>query len=389
MAEAKEKAAKPGQAQEPTFQEKAKKFFAFLRGPQDIVGVDIGTYAVKLVKFNTQTGALECWGHLPLEFAAEATPEEKNAKTAKLIKDFVHAKQLHSVTAATSVSGTSVIVRYGKFPAQAKEDLAKTIPTEAEPLIPFDIKEAILSFYVLGEVEEEGSMLADVVLAASKRDIVQQHVDVLKMAGLPPHIVDVDAFSLENLHASMAPPEGEPGGALYLNIGHQVTNLSIIESPGVTRVARDVFIAGLSFTRGCQKALQGDAAAAEAAKRKHGILATAEEKEQALSEGNREALAVSQALSKAADELLKEVHRSVDYYLSQGTERSIARVVLTGGSANLKGLAPYMSNELKVPVEVLNPFAFLPDKGAAVEAEALPALAVATGLALRKLKDWL
>lgn len=367
-----------------------KKIGALVMGPQSILGVDLGSHSVKLAWFTPGPGdslTLAAHGVLPVEVAADATPEDRATQVSKLIRDFVHEHHIQHVAAATSVSGTSVIVRYGKFPSMPKADMAKALPTEAEPLIPFDIKEAILSFYVLGEVEEEGAKRADVVLAAAKRDIIQNRIDVLRHAGLPPAIVDVDAFALENVHEKTA-PAGEAGGTLYLNIGNTVTNLSIVESPAVTRVARDVFVAGTGFTKACQKALQGDLAAADQAKRSLGILVSAEEKEAALTEGNTQALGVSQALSKVADELLKEVHRSVDYYLSQGAERSISRVVLSGGSANIKGLTHYMAQELKVPVEVLNPFAFLPDQGAAVAPEARPQLAVAVGLALRRMKDW-
>lgn len=368
-----------------------KKGAAMLMGPQSILGVDLGSHSIKLAWFMPgEKDALElkAFGVLPIDAPADATPEDKNAHIAKQIYGFVHEHHIQHVAAATSVSGTSVIVRYGKFPAMPKADMAKALPTEAEPLIPFDIKEAVLSFFVLGEVEEEGVKRADVVLAAAKRDIIQSRIEVLKKAGLPPAIVDIDAFALENVHDKTA-PAGETGGTLYLNIGNQLTNLSIVESPAVTRVARDVFIAGTGFTKACQKALQGDPAAADAAKKSFGILVTPEEKEAALTEGNTQALGVSQALSKVADELLKEVHRSVDYYLSQGAERSISRVVLAGGSANIKGLTNYMAQELKVPVEILNPFSFLPDQGAAVPAELKPQLAVAVGLALRQMKDWI
>ncbi|HOX00466.1 MAG TPA: SDR family oxidoreductase, partial [Deltaproteobacteria bacterium] len=82
----------------------------------------------------------------------------------------------------------------------------------------------------------------------------------------------------------------------YLNLGHMVTNLSIIES-GLTRVVRDVFIAGNTFTRAVMKALQYDYPKAEEVKKACGLLLDAEEKEKALQEGNRDALGVSQAVA--------------------------------------------------------------------------------------------
>jgi Tfp pilus assembly PilM family ATPase len=61
--------------------------------------------------------------------------------------------------------------------------------------------------------------------------------------------------------------------------------------------------------------------------------------------------------------------------------------MLSGGVANLGNISKFMSSEFKVPVEIANPFAFLPERGN-VPKDVLPSLAVAAGLALRKLKDW-
>ena len=61
--------------------------------------------------------------------------------------------------------------------------------------------------------------------------------------------------------------------------------------------------------------------------------------------------------------------------------------MLSGGIANLGNLAKFITAEFKVPVEIVNPFAFLPESGN-IPKDILPSLAVATGLALRKLKDW-
>ena len=65
---------------------------------------------------------------------------------------------------------------------------------------------------------------------------------------LEPAIVDVDSFALENVHEKVRDAKEGPGATLYLNIGHMVTNLSIVEN-GVTRVVRDMFISGNTMPR--------------------------------------------------------------------------------------------------------------------------------------------
>ncbi|HVE14372.1 MAG TPA: type IV pilus assembly protein PilM [Elusimicrobiota bacterium] len=354
--------------------------------PQDVIGVDVGSYAVKVVHLAVEGNArkLLSWGYLPLEAKPEASAEDRKQKTINLLKAFVIQKGLVGKHAATAISGNSVIVRYVKFPLLTKGELQATLATEAEPFIPFDIKDVQLGFHILAEILEDGQRKMETVLVAAKRDAVQGRVDVLEAAGLKPTVIDVDSFALENVHERVSEGAG-PGTALYLNLGHTVTNLSIVEN-GATRVVRDVFISGNTFTKAVMKSLQCDYAKAEEAKKKHGLLIDAEEKEKALREGNRDALGVSQAISTVMKDLVSELHRSVDFYLSQGPERSIARIVLAGGTAKLRNVARYLTTELKVPVTALNPLSF---SGAAdLPEEILPAMAVAAGLALRRNGDW-
>ncbi|MEK7745040.1 MAG: type IV pilus assembly protein PilM [Elusimicrobiota bacterium] len=357
--------------------------------PQDLIGVDIGNYAIKIacVKIEGGKPRLKAWGYLPMEAKPESSPEEKRQQSINLLKAFLIQKNLPAKLAATSISGNAVIVRYVKFPLLTKAELRATLPTEAEPFIPFDIKDVQLSFHVLSEIMEEGQKRMETVLVAAKKEVVQGRLDLIESTGLRLSLIDVDSFALENVHERVEPPKERAPAVLYLNIGHLVTNLSIIHE-GITRVVRDVFVSGNTFTKAIMKALQYDYAKAEEAKKKFGLLLDQEEKEKALQEGNRDALGVSQAVQGSIKDLVSEVHRSVDFYLSQGPERSIGRIVLCGGSAKLKNLAKYLTGELKVPVSVLNPTSFLADVPADVPADVLPALSVAVGLSLRRHKDW-
>ena len=357
-------------------------------GPKDVLGVDIGSYAVKVLWLKDEGGGtrLKAWGHLPIEAKPDASPDERKQQTINQLKAFLIQKSLPIKRAATAISGNSVIVRYVKFPALTKSELRATLATEAEPFIPFDIKDVQLSFHILGEAVEEGQRKMETVLVASKKDLVQARVEILDAIGLGPAIIDVDSFTLEGVHERFEAGQDRAGSTLYLNLGHSVTNLSIIDG-GVTRVVRDIFISGSTFTKAVMKALQCEYPKAEEAKKSFGLLLDAQEKEKALQEGNRDALAVSQAVAGVMKDLVGEVHRSVDFYLSQGPERSVGRIVLAGGSARLKNLSKHLAAELKVPVTTLNPLAFL-SEAPDIPADLLPSFGVAAGLALRKAKDW-
>jgi type IV pilus assembly protein PilM len=357
-------------------------------GPKDVIGIDVGSYAIKVVLFSLEAGAyqLKAWGHLPLGAKADAGPDEKKTAVINALRAFFIEKGVKVKDVSTSLSGNAVIVRYVKFPRLTKIELQSTLATEAEPFIPFDINEVQLGFHILSEIVEDGQKKMETVLVAAKRELVVQRLEVLQGAGLTPAIIDVDSFALENVHEKIRDAKEGPGATLYLNIGHMVTNLSIVEN-GVTRVVRDMFISGNTMTKAIMKAFQCDVAKAEELKHSRGVFVDPSEKEKALADGDRDGLGVSQAVGQVARDLVAEVHRSVDFYLSQGPDRSIGRIMLAGGSARLKNLDKHLAQELKVPVSVLSPFTFA--KGGDVVPESLaPAFGVAAGLALRQNRDW-
>jgi type IV pilus assembly protein PilM len=356
---------------------------------KDIIGLDIGNYAVKVVCLAEDKKAitLKDWGYIPLSIKADTPPEEKKELISQEIRHYLKKKNIQARYAAASISGNSVIVRYVKLPRLSRKELALTINVEAEPFIPFDIKDVNLTYYILNDTSDNGEPKMDTVLVAAKRDAVQDKIDIIAGAGLEPLIIDVDSFALETLYERIS-PKGEVNNAvLLLNIGQKVTNLSIVAG-GVTRVVRDIFIAGATFDKAIGKALKTDPAGADAAKKNRSVLVSDEEKTAAIGAFDKESIAVSKAASGVLKDLYTEVSRSIDFYLSQGVDHSISKIILSGGMSNLGNITRFLSAEFKVPVEVMNPLGFLPEIPKNMPEDVLPALAVASGLALRKLKDW-
>ena len=356
--------------------------------PKDLLGVDIGSYSVKLVQLKAAGNKYSLLKSAILPLPAdivyqEINPVEKRQITGSLIKNYITKEKVSTKFTASSVSGSSVIVRYVKFPKMTKEELSKSIQFEAEPYIPFDIKEVNLGFYILGDVVEEGQKKVETVIVAAKKDLVQTKIDILQDAGLTPAIVDVDAFALESCYGINKEPEVQEI-VIVVNIGANVTNIVIIEG-GISRVVRDIFIAGNAFTKSLQRNLGCDFQTAESLKKTYGLLVTAEEKESALKE-SKEALQVSSALTTVAHDLLSEVHRSIDFFYSQrGEQYAINRVVLSGGGSQLKNLDKYFLQELKLTTEKLNPLNKVDKVNELLTSST--ELGIAVGLATRSLRE--
>lgn len=358
----------------------------------DSIGIDLGSYSIKIVQLKSQAGkhTLVRWSVIPLITGANAekgelSPEEKKADIIHLLRSYRGSGKGIPRNAVTSVSGTAVIVRYVKFQKLTRKELSKTVKAEAEPYIPFNIEEVYIGFHPLRDVTEEGKPKMETVLVAAKKDFVNQRIEILESSGFKPAVIDVDAFDLESSYEIFKEPDAPEETVLIANMGYSKTNFVIIEK-GFLIVVKDSPISGISLTKGISKNLGVEAPIAEKLKLTHGILYKPEEKETAVSQDNKEALGVSDVATAVVKEIASEIKKVIQYYVTQGKDKKIDRVLVAGGCSNIKNFVPYFADELNLPVAKLNPFTKIAGTQAIPE-EYQTSLAIAAGLAMRKPGD--
>jgi len=357
----------------------------FLRS-KDTLGIDLGSTSLKIVQISDRK--VVRWSYKELDvkdMAPEVPAADRLAALTQLIKDFLAEEKGAPKAAAVSVSGNSVIVRYVKLPQLSREELEKTIQFEAEPYIPFAIPEVNMSFHILGDVVEEGQTKMETVLVAAKKELIEQRLNVLTTAGIRPIVVDVDAFTMENAYGLIHSVSDTPETVLLINIGANVTTMIIMEN-GLSKVVRDVFIAGNTINKSLQRIFDCSYEESEKLKKKGKILVTPDEKEATLAQDDQDSLQISNTIVTVMKDLVAEVQRSLDFFLSQNPERQVNRILLCGGSSGISGLDRYFSQELRMNVEIFDPFSGLISNNLPDPA-LRPAFAVAVGLAARKEKD--
>ncbi|MDD4004269.1 MAG: type IV pilus assembly protein PilM [Elusimicrobiaceae bacterium] len=406
---------------------------AFLSGKVDLIGLDIGSYAVKgaSVTVSGKSAKIKGWGYEPYNFKANASIEDKKKQMAGALKKMLANARIANKSVCIGVSGNSVIVRYVKIPWMVRTELEMRLRAEAEPFIPFDVNDVNLGFHKIADIKEDGAKKMEIILVAAKREIISTKMEVVSAAGLNPLVIDVDVFALDGLWNQVvaASEELKPGrqaagadsapekrpAVMILNIGHKITNLAIIDN-GVTRVARDILIAGATFNKAIAKNLGIETDRADEMKKEFGLDLSIYEQGadkaapapdpaaaeagggaapvngpagMAAAQSGRQSSAISTIIYEVLKDLVVEVRRSVEFFYSQNADRSIGKVYLCGGSANLKNIDKFLAVELNTPVEVLNPFSLSSDASDTGPGDdTAPAMAVALGLSLRKMWDW-
>lgn len=341
---------------------------------RDLVGIDIGSSAVKLVQLKEQKGAFSLVNVGIVPLPSEAIVDNTLMDTSSIvegIKSLIKGLAIKTTDAACSISGNSVIIRKIGFPTMTAEELEDQIQWEAEQYIPFDINDVNIDFQIISPDENDPSRM-NVLLVASKKDIINDYVAVFAEAGLRLTVVDVDSFAVQNCYDLNYANDSEEIVAL-VNIGASIMNLNIVRS-GVSLFTRDVQMGGNLYTEEIQKRLSISGPEAEKIK---------------VSGQHQERL--TDILGRINDTISMEIHRSLDFYNSSSGDGRISRVVLSGGAAKTHLLADALSQRLGLPVELVNPFAKIKVNEKDFDREYLheigPLVTVAVGLATRRLGD--
>ncbi len=126
---------------------------------------------------------------------------------------------------AISIGGYSVIVKKINIQRMPEDQLQETIHFEAEQYIPFDINDVNLDFQIFEQSENNPDQMS-VLLVAAKQEMINSYIDLIQMAGLHPSIIDVDAFSLQNIFELNYGIK--PGNAALVDIGASKTSLNVL-----------------------------------------------------------------------------------------------------------------------------------------------------------------
>lgn len=323
------------------------------------IGLDIGTSAIKLIKlkFSEDTAELDRVAFEP------AGADPKGA--LKKIAESCDMKRVN-----LSVCGSSTLIRYVNFPQMSPDELRQALKFEAGKYIPFPMDEINLDSCILRERSPEGKMW--VMLAAVKKELVNQRLKLIKDAGFQGNLVDVDSVALINVFKfNYSQDEGlKQKSVALLNVGALMSNLSILED-NLPVLSRDIYIAGNSFTSRLKEIFNIDFNRAEELK---------------VYPDKEGADKICSALEAAVSNLANEIRASFDYYESQGIA-TVSKIYLSGGSSKLLRLKEMLANLIGMEVEVWNPLQKIKISSGADSdriKEQSSQMAVALGLALRQ-----
>lgn len=342
-----------------------------------MLGLDISSSSVKLVELGQDKA-----GNLVLERCAIVPLErgwitdgniEKFDEVAEAIRQLVKNSGTRTRNVAMALPPSAVITKKIVLPGgQSDLELELQVEAEANQYIPFPLDEVSLDFCVVGPSASSAGDV-EVLIAASRRERVQDIQGLAEAAGLKPVVVDVESYAsrlatsrlIENL-----PDKGVGSVVALFEVGALTTSMQVIRDDEVL-YDRDQAFGGAQLT--------------QLIVRQYGF--SQEEAESKKRSGELPGDYESGVLRPFVESMVQEIGRALQFFFTSTPYNKVDYVMLAGGSAALPGLTEAVTQHTTFPCSLVNPFEGM-EIGEGVRMKKMtreaPSYLTSCGLALRR-----
>jgi len=367
-------------------------------------GLDISDLSLKIIKLKKKRGnfSLVSLGETPIKSGVIRGGEvKKESDLVKIIKKAiseVKGEKINTKYVIASLPEEKAFLQVIQMPKIPEENLKSAVVYEAENYIPLSIEEVYLDSQIipsaynqLAERSEGWEMNEvhrsdhfDVLIAALPRKTVNSYLNSLEKAGLTPLALEIESQAMAR---ALIKNEITTSPVLIIDFGATRTSF-IIFSGHSLRFTSSIFVSSQKLTEAISQILKVDLIKAEKLKLNYGLE----------TRGTLEGGEIFEALLPSITELIEQIKKHLSYYQSHTAHehlppdsKGVGKILLCGGGSNLKGLPNFLSRELKIPVELGNPWInILPETKKEVPGllfEKSLSYTTAIGLALRGVRE--
>ncbi|MDR0380229.1 MAG: pilus assembly protein PilM, partial [Candidatus Accumulibacter sp.] len=322
-------------------------FSIFNPKTRPLIGLDISSSAVKMVELGSDGKG----GHRVERYSIEILPRDvvtdgniANLEVAaETIKRAWRKLSTSTRTVAAALPAAHVITKKIIVSAgQKEEELELFVESEANQYIPFPLDEVNLDFQIIGPAPSSPEEF-EVLIAASRKEKVEDRVAVIEAAGLKPVIIDVESYAmLSSLELIMKQSPGGGKGRItaLVDVGANVMNLTVLRN-GQQLYTRDQSFGGNQLTQDIARLYGMTFAEAEADKRRNALPENYE----------------AELLHPFVENMALEVSRALQFFFTSTQFNKVDRIVLSGGCAVLPGCDEVIASRTQIDTIVANPFA--------------------------------
>ncbi|MES1171799.1 MAG: type II secretion system protein GspL [Bacteroidota bacterium] len=305
-----------------------------------ICGIDVGAFSIKFVVF--EVGFRHTVFRGAFEEMVSDGPLPLLARQVEALREGL-SRVSSDATLYLALPGDALSIRQLDLPFTDQRKIDQVIGFELEGQIVHALEDVVFDYVTVRSNDDGSSVLA----AAARRDTVTTWLEALKEAGIDPRglFAAPVVYHVLGIHDPAA--EADPGRVpAILDLGHTRTNL-FVGRDGQGVFGRAITRGGQHLTAALSQAFAVDRSRAERIKRSEARLIPAGE-----APASAAAARIDEVLRGALTPLVREVRQTLASFRA-ANHLEIGAVYVTGGTARLKGLVPFLESELDLPVVFL------------------------------------
>lgn len=339
-----------------------------LSSPSSFIGVDIGTFGIKVVELAKRDGKIKLltYGFSEISSNFSNTDWQKDTKyIADKINKICDEAGVENRNAVSALPTFSVFSSIINLPNVGKNEMAEAINWEAKKVMPIPLEEMTVDWRKVKDDSGSGNM--KVLLTGAPNNLVKRYVDIFAEAQIGLVSLEPESFSL--IRSLLG---GDLTSVLLVEIGASTTDITIIDD-NIPVFNRSIDVGGMSITSAISRQLGVGLERAEQFKYDMGI--TSIEMQQN---------SVPKIIADALAPMINEMKYTTNLYMNKN-DKKIEKVILSGGSSLLPGLPAYLEKILNINVFIGDPWARVdcPEDLRSLLGQIGPRMSVAVGLAMR------
>lgn len=314
----------------------------------EIFGLDLSDLSVKVMQLGKDGDA----DSIKSFFTADIPPGNiedgriiNKDKVAEIIRYAIkksEPRKIKTNKVICSLPESKVFLRVINLPKIEESEAEEAIKWEMEANIPIPIDQAYYDWQFLeGEDRKVTKILGkqDVLTVAIARDVVDELMAVLEMAGLDVYGLEVESIATARSLVLQREASEKKESVLIIDMGAKRTSFIMVNS-GVPTFTSSIPFSADGISDAISKGFNISLLESEKIKIAHGI--------ESLNDNP-----VFGVVLSLLENLVQETEKTLDFY-SEFTKNSssVDKIILCGGGANLKGLVPFLTKRLNRDVKM-------------------------------------
>jgi len=312
---------------------------------QPVFGFDLGYNSIKAMQIepdNKTTSRVTGYAYTTFDPKAIndgviVDPETVAKEAFDMVSKHVVGR-LNTKRVAAAIPIAQAYNRVLTMPAEKLEDVKVAVQVEVQQYIPIPIEDLYYDFDIGSLNDKDGEV--EVLIMASPKRVIDSYVQLFELLGLELAALETSISSSTRLvmHA-----EGSDLPTLIIDFGSVTTDLSIYDT--TLRVTGTVKGGGDTITEAVAKNLKVTKHQAHIIKTKHGLHPSKYQKK------------MQAAITPLLDSLAAEIKKMIRFYQERtGKERTLEQVIILGGGANMPGMTDFLTDHIRVPTRMCNPW---------------------------------